>query len=206
VEKGERTRRRILEKAAPIFNSKGYSGTALTDLMEATGLQKGGIYRHFDSKQDLAAAAFDYAWSVASAPRFAALQEGHSGVDHLKAMVFNFAEKHVKTIPGGCPLLNTAVEADDTNPVLRARVKAALGQWITHVKDAVKQGIHEKQINANADPSQVAVVLISTLEGALMISRLEGDRETLEMAKKHLLQFIDSLTNEKGATPQKTNR
>ena len=55
--KGQQTRRGIVEKAAPLFNQKGYEGTSLSDLMDATGLQKGGIYRHFDSKEELAAAA-----------------------------------------------------------------------------------------------------------------------------------------------------
>src|SRR2546430_16954 len=54
MRKGEQTRQEIIRKAAPIFNQRGYDGAALSDLMEATGLEKGGIYRHFDSKQQLA--------------------------------------------------------------------------------------------------------------------------------------------------------
>ena len=59
--KGENTRREIVEKAAPLFNQKGFEGTSLSDLMRVTGLQKGGIYRHFSSKEELAGEAFDYA-------------------------------------------------------------------------------------------------------------------------------------------------
>jgi hypothetical protein len=47
VRKGEQTRQEIIRKAAPIFNQKGYEGAALSDLMRATGLEKGGICRHF---------------------------------------------------------------------------------------------------------------------------------------------------------------
>ena len=61
MRKGERTRQEIIRRAAPVFNQKGYDGAALSDLMGATGLEKGGIYRHFASKQALAAEAFDYA-------------------------------------------------------------------------------------------------------------------------------------------------
>src|ERR1700740_3646198 len=60
--RGEVTRRRIVEQSAAVFNQRGYSGTSMSELMAATGLEKGGLYRHFASKQDLAAAAFDYAW------------------------------------------------------------------------------------------------------------------------------------------------
>ncbi len=47
MRKGEQTRQEIIRRAAPLFNQKGYEGTALSDLMEATGLEKGGIYRYF---------------------------------------------------------------------------------------------------------------------------------------------------------------
>jgi len=63
--KGEQTRRKIVEAAAPIFNQHGYEGSSLNALMEATGLKKGGIYRHFASKEELAAEAFDYTWEAA---------------------------------------------------------------------------------------------------------------------------------------------
>jgi TetR/AcrR family transcriptional repressor of nem operon len=63
VSKGEKTRQRIVRKAAAVFNQRVYSGTSLSELMEETGLEKGGIYRHFESKEDLAATSFNYAWS-----------------------------------------------------------------------------------------------------------------------------------------------
>ena len=47
MRKGEQTGQEIIRKAAPIFNQKGYDGAALSDLMRATGLEKGGIYGHF---------------------------------------------------------------------------------------------------------------------------------------------------------------
>ena len=50
MNKGEMTRQRIIEESAPIFNQRGYAGCSMQDVMEATGLEKGGIYRHFESK------------------------------------------------------------------------------------------------------------------------------------------------------------
>jgi TetR/AcrR family transcriptional regulator, transcriptional repressor for nem operon len=64
VRNGDETRQEIIRKAAPIFNRKGYSRAALSDLMRATGLEKGGIYRHFESKQELAVDAFAHAWKI----------------------------------------------------------------------------------------------------------------------------------------------
>src|SRR5499425_1671852 len=100
MRKGEETRREIIRKAAPIFNQKGYEGAALSDLMKATGLQKGGIYRHFDSKQQLAAEAFDYAWRVALDTRFAGTGEVSNAVDRLKQFVRNFRDRRGGLVPG----------------------------------------------------------------------------------------------------------
>src|SRR5258707_9181455 len=87
VRKGEQTRQEIIRKAAPIFNRKGYSGAALSDLMRATGLEKGGIYPHFESKQELAADAFPHPWKISFDARFEGVGEISNTVDRLKQVV-----------------------------------------------------------------------------------------------------------------------
>src|SRR5215813_8035692 len=84
MRKGEATRREIIEKAAPIFNQKGFEGASLSDLMAATGLEKGGIYRHFESKEELAAEAFDYAFKSAFETRMQDLERVPNGIEKLK--------------------------------------------------------------------------------------------------------------------------
>jgi len=102
MRKGEQTRREIIRKAAPIFNQKGYNGAALSDLMRATGLEKGGIYRHFESKQELAGEAFDHAWKIAMDARFEGTQEIPNTVDQLNQIVWNFRDRRTGLITGGC--------------------------------------------------------------------------------------------------------
>jgi len=75
----------IIRKAAPIFNQRGYDGAALSDLMKATGLEKGGIYRHFSSKEALAAEAFDYAWRETLDARIHDLDTIPNTVDRLSS-------------------------------------------------------------------------------------------------------------------------
>ena len=140
MRKGERTRREIILKAAPIFNQKGYEGAALSDLMAATGLEKGGIYRHFDSKQQLAAKAFDYAWSLALETRFEGTQTISNTVDRLKQIVRNFWGRRVGLVPGGCPLLNTAIDSDDGNLRLRQKAQRALGSWLDRLESIIEEG------------------------------------------------------------------
>src|SRR5947208_16650204 len=125
MRKGEQTRQEIIRKAAPIFNQKGYDGAAVSDLMRATGLEKGGIYRHFSSKEALAAEAFDYAWRERLDARIQDLNTIPNTADRLKQLVANFVERR-GIIPGGCPLLNTAVDIDAGNSVLLDLARKAL--------------------------------------------------------------------------------
>ena len=100
----------------------------MSDLMAATGLEKGGIYRHFSSKEELAAEAFDYAWKSAFETRMHDLEQVPNSIDKLKLFIANFIERRPAVL-GGCPVLNTAMEADDGNLLLRDRVRAAWREW-----------------------------------------------------------------------------
>src|SRR5271170_6278213 len=126
IGRGAETRREIIRQAAPIFNRKGFAGAALSDLMRATGLEKGGIYRHFKSKQQLAAEAFDYAWNIASKLRLEDTEHLANSVDRLLQLVRNFRDRREGLVPGGCPLLNTAIDADNGNFLLRRKANALL--------------------------------------------------------------------------------
>jgi TetR/AcrR family transcriptional repressor of nem operon len=114
VSKGEETRRHIVVQAAALFNQHGFEGTSLAALMAATGLEKSGIYRHFPSKEAIAVDAFDYGWRSASDVRMQDLELIPTSVDKLKQLVANFVERS-PSVPGGCPMFNTAVDNDDGN-------------------------------------------------------------------------------------------
>ena len=47
-----------------MFNRQGYVGASMRDLVDATGLEKGGIYNHFGSKEQLALEAYDHAMTL----------------------------------------------------------------------------------------------------------------------------------------------
>lgn len=190
MSKGDETRQKIIAKAAELFNQRGLEGTSMADLMEATGLEKGGIYRHFPSKEAVAAEAFDYAWEEAFQERVRDLDSIPGSVDRLKHLIANFVERR-STIPGGCPLLNTAVESDDGNPILRERARQALGKWQNLLTSVINEGIQRREIRSGVDPNRLAMLVISTLEGALMISRLERNRDALLAARSHLDDYLD---------------
>ena len=192
MRKGEQTRREIIRKAAPIFNQKGYDGAALSDLMRATGLEKGGIYRHFESKQQLAGEAFEHAWKIAMDGRFEGMQEIPNTVDRLKQIIRNFRDRRAGLVPGGCPLLNTAIDSDDGNPQLRARARRALTWLLDHLQSIAEEGRKRSEVRSDVDSAKLATLIASTLEGSLMVSRLQRKEEPLDLACQHLEEYLET--------------
>ena len=190
MNKGEETRQKIIAAAAPLFNKQGYAGCVIKDIMAATGLEKGGIYRHFESKEEIAAEAFDYAWTVSFAMRCRGMDEIPNHVDRLKHYIAGFVTR--SSIPGGCPLLNTGVDSDNGNPILRERVKNALREWQKMLKSILADGIAAGTVRKDVDVEKVSRLIISGLEGGMLISRIEKNDQALRDAMEHLDVYLEA--------------
>lgn len=193
MRKGQETRERIAARAAELFNTRGYGGTAIADVMAATDLEKGGIYRHFASKDELALAAFDYAAGIVRGRVASATAGASDAADVLLAVVEVFrGYVSAPPLPGGCPILNTAVESDDSHPALRARAQAVLRELHDLLRTAAAQGVARGELRPAVDPDRLATLIIVTMEGAVMMSNLMGDPSPLHWAADHLHEHIDA--------------
>lgn len=190
--KGEQTRQKIIAMAAPLFNQQGFAGCSMQDVMQATGLEKGGLYRHFSSKEELAAEAFRYALRNGVRTRTDGLDAAGSPLDQLRCFIRRFVES-APSVPGGCPLMNTAIDADDGNPVLRKLAFDAIADWKARLAAIVEQGIRRKEIRRSVHPQRIANTIVAALEGALMISRIEGSPEALRDTEKSLRVLLDGI-------------
>lgn len=192
--KGQRTRERIVAQVLPLLNTRGYAGMSMDDIMRATGMQKGGLYNHYPSKQALALAAFDayveqfrqrYAEAVAAAP---------DAVSRLQAVAEQMLRiAHDPVAPGGCLVFNTALEADDAEPELAERARAALRDLLRLIGYLVKRGQRDGQLRADINPRDVATVLVSTCEGALALGRLFDDPDHIRRTRVFVDAYLDRL-------------
>jgi AcrR family transcriptional regulator len=189
--KGEQTRQHIIQEAATLFNQRGYTGTSIGDLMQCVGLQKGGIYRHFQNKEQLALAAFDYAQQHSTDRLLAAVAAETGAVEQLLAFVAAFHATTLQPrVPGGCPILNTIVDSDDGDPALRDRVVGVVTKWEQLIERIVADGIAQGSLRAGTDPQAVATLLIATLEGGILLSRAHRSTVYVQHAVNHLVQYI----------------
>jgi TetR/AcrR family transcriptional repressor of nem operon len=190
VTKGERTRQRIVQTAAVLFNQRGFTGCSMGDIVAASGLEKGTLYGHFSTKEELALLAFDYAWKDTSDKRLRNVETVSNAVNKLKLHIDNYV--NTPSFPGGCPLLNFAVDADDGNLALRTRVRKALKGWADFLAKIVEDGQSAGEINPEVDPHSVANLVISILEGATAVARINRRPAALDDAQRHLNLYLET--------------
>ncbi|HVU55261.1 MAG TPA: TetR/AcrR family transcriptional regulator [Puia sp.] len=193
MNKAEKTRQFIVEKTAPIFNKKGYAGTSLSDMTDATGLTKGSIYGNFANKDEVALAAFDYNVKKVTSMVRAEMEKKKTIREKLFVYV-DVYNNNIQGFPeGGCPILNTAVEADDTHEALKRKVADVILDWKNFIMSLLQQGIEKKEFKQVKDPEQTALSIISTIEGAIMIARVTGRpqfrRQVMEQVEKMIREL-----------------
>ena len=192
MSKAQTTKANIIRQAAELFNQKGYAGSSIADIMQATGLKKGGIYNHFTSKDELALQAFDYAFSLVRQKLWDRMKQEKNAIARLQAMSSVYLDYiDDPPIPGGCPILNTAIESDDTHPKLRDRARKAMDSWRNMIIKIVEKGIQKGEMRSNIKPDLIATIIISTIEGAIMMSKLYQDSCHLQKAIDYLHNYLD---------------
>jgi TetR/AcrR family transcriptional repressor of nem operon len=190
----EVTKEKILKKSGILFNTKGYKATSLSDITNATGYTKGAIYRHFTSKEELEKETLFHLSSIMFNETKHRIKAQLNAGDKLRA-VFRYFESYITdpVVKGGCPLLNAAIEADDAHPTLR---KAAL-RILDILRDSLiailDNGIRYKQIRADIDREFYATLIIASLEGAIMMSKLRGNNDDIRRVVAHLEQQVERI-------------
>ena len=192
--RSERTRQLIIESAAPIFNKKGYAGTSMSDLTTATGLTKGSIYGNFKDKDDVAVHAFQHNIDLIFDFFSKELKAAGSTLDKLLAYPRGFRKIYPMILSyGGCPILNTGVEADDTHAVLRKMAVDVLAKWKKSIVVLIDKGIEEGDIDPATDAQSTAEILISLMEGGSVLSKVTGEESYMLNAIDTAEKMIDEM-------------
>jgi TetR/AcrR family transcriptional regulator, transcriptional repressor for nem operon len=185
--KSQRTREFIIEQVAPVFNKKGYVGTALSDIEKATGLTKGAIYGNFGNKNNLAEACFERNILPLQKGVHNAIGTTGGALSKLAALL-DFYRTHYDEVAdnGGCPLLNTATEVDDTFPLMKDKVQRSILNWKNELSAVIRKGQLDGEIRSVVNADKFSTAIIAMIEGGIMLAKAMDD-------KKYFLDVIDSI-------------
>jgi len=190
MRKGEATRQRIVVRTANLLNTQGYLGTPVSEIMRVSGLQKGGIYRHFESRDALTLEAFEFAVARVRNRFLQAIEGRKTAKDKLFAL-FEVARDapREEAFHGGCPVMNLAVESDDADPKLRGAARRAMRQVIGLFEQIIVEGMKQGEF-PEGDARAQARMLVASMEGAILLSNLYKDGSYMEAVLDHLERSV----------------
>lgn len=193
LSKSERTRQFIIEQAAPIFNRKGFAGTSMSDIIEATGLAKGGLYGNFDSKEEIAREAFRYLFGKSYDAMVKAVTKKHSPLEKLIA-VCDYHKDYTKKSPveGGCPILNFSIDVDDTMPRLKKDVRLAVERMLDDLYRIIEKGKRLGEIRKDVNSERYAAVIYGLIEGGIFMAKALDDNRKLNQSLEYLKGMVMS--------------
>lgn len=187
------TRQRLIDAAMELFWCQGYANTGLAQIARKADALPGSLYHFFPTKEDLLQATLqerlhriwpdllDPIWSKVDDPieRVFALLEGYR-----RGLIFmEFA--------GGCPIGNLALELTETHPNTRPLLAANFDNWTGAVEQCFRDAAD--RLPDGADPRQLAIFTLTTMEGAIMLARTYRDFRAYDAAVATLRDYIERL-------------
>ena len=175
-EKALRTRERILDAAGRLFHLNGYNATGLDKIIAEAGVTKGNFYYHFETKEALATATVE--WHRRETYRELRLEPTFPGETPL-AILFRVLEGMVeRTLRAdrngeirGCYFGNLALELSVQSDAVRRAVAAVFDEMRAGFADLLNRARASGEIDATVDPRQSASLILSLMEGAVMMAK-----------------------------------
>jgi len=195
MNRAEKTRQFIIEKTAPVFNTKGVAATAVTDIMEATKMAKGSLYVHFQNKEELSHCAVD--WNLRQlTDKFKTEAEKYTGAkDKFLGLLDYLSDPLNPPVQGGCPMMNFGMEADDTSPVIREMVHQTICNVQQGMVEILEKGIEDGEFKSNWNYKEFAMKAYAMIEGGILVARVSQDISQMKM----LMDILKREINEQAA-------
>ena len=195
VNKGIQTRQRVIEKSLQLFSVKGYFNTSISDILEETGLTKGGLYGHFQSKEDIWYAVYEEAVGIWRAIVFRGIREISDPLMRIEKTIENDLRDYVgaDVFEGGCFFLNSLVELSGqsgamSRHILRGFVRFSrlLRLWL---EEAEQRGLLKEGLRAK----QIASFIVISMNGASALYSSSRDPAIWKQTIAQLRFYINQL-------------
>jgi TetR/AcrR family transcriptional regulator, transcriptional repressor for nem operon len=195
--KGERTRARITEAAARLIYERGVTSTTLDDVRRAAGVSGSQLSHYFAGKDELVQAVIDYQADIIAGNQRQADLASHAGLRAWRDMVIELADSTKGR--GGCPLGSLAGQLAETDAKARALIAAGFRQWSAAIGDGLRDLHGVGQLPDAIDPDDLAVTLLATLQGGLLLAQVQRDARPLQTALDTVLELARASARDRAA-------
>ena len=166
----------VLERAMRAFWARGYAATSMNDLVEATGINRGSIYTAFTNKHGLFMASLRRYDKIHRAGYLARVAGSHDPKEAIIAAFEQAAKSSEETgYPGGCLLVNTALELSPHEPDAREFVNGSLAEVERFFISRIEAAKQEGTISASLASAETARALLGLFIGLRVLMRTEPE-------------------------------
>ena len=179
--KADDSKGKTLTAAAKLFRQQGYHGTALHDILAAGGAPRGSLYFHFPKgKEEIGAAALSLIGEAVRQAIVQAVEKSDNAESFLVRIVRGMASDLERSeYREGCPIATTALETAAQSEVLGAATRSAFQKWELEIK----RGLFRFGLTSG-DADLVATMVLSQLEGALLLARTYRSLAPIQRAEE----------------------
>jgi len=182
---GARSRQAILKGATELATIEGLEGLSIGRLADHIGMSKSGLYAHFGSKEELQLATIDAAQEIFEHEVVRPTLDYPEGV----AQVLEYSEAYLsylerRVFPGGCFFASVAAEVDSREGPVTDKLRDLMAGGIDALTGMVRDAQARGEVDAGADPEQLAFEIDSLLHGANAGFTLYRSEEPLERARR----------------------
>lgn len=198
--KGQATRARIVDAATRLMIGTSVAGTRTDDVREAAGVSASQIYHYFEDKPALVRAVIGHATDLvleAQQPvlgRLDSMPALRAWRDHVVGL------QRAHDCAGGCPLGSLAGELAESGDPAREELATGFARWETALREGLATMRERGELRAEADPGQLALALLSALQGGILLTQLRRDPAPMEAALDAVLDHIETFTTGWGTT------
>ncbi|HXO36027.1 MAG TPA: TetR/AcrR family transcriptional regulator [Candidatus Acidoferrales bacterium] len=189
----ERTRERLLQAASRVVYRSGFQSASLEAILAASGVTKGALYYHFDSKEALGYAIVDEIIAPDLCGKWLRPLEG--GMDPIDTLIGIVQGESVRPedVRGGCPLNNLAQEMSPLDEGFRRRLAGVFHAWREGIAAALREGLTQGIVRRDVRPAEAAGFLIATLEGYVSLAKNAQDANLMKAGIRNIVDWLRSL-------------
>ena len=189
----ERTRELLLQAAFREVHQSGFQSTGLDTILATTGVTKGALYYHFDSKKALGYAIVEEV--IAASLRDKWLRPFRSGADPIDTLIgiVQATSLRPEVVRAGCPLNNLAQEMSQRDERFRKHLAKVFDDWQEGTAAALRRGQSEGTVRRDLDARETASFLIAMYEGYVMLAKNAQDVNVWKVGIRNIVAWLRSL-------------
>lgn len=187
------TRQRLLDAAMELFVFHGYERTGLAQIAKRAGANPGSLYYFFPTKEDLLAATLERRKELLQPevldPIWARISDP---LERVFGLLAGYRQMLIVTeFDHGCPIGNLVIEVGNTHPNIRRLLVENFDNWLAAVQRCFEEA--RERLPAGTDARALAVFVLTTMEGAVMLARSYRNFEAYDAAVVTLRDYLERL-------------